>query len=490
MLSNGSLSRKWVVLIVFGFFVFDVLSLAAYTFPVFNWCLLPFVIFFILYCIARDERNLLVLPLAELTWGSFGSELQWQMGSFHLSLRILLFICCVGFWAWKRYQGRFVPLHPFQRDALQYVLLAAPAAWAVLRGIALHHPLGTIFFDGNAYLYLLYIPLWHLVYDRKAIPSLRALFMGAALALSIKTLLLMNIFTNQYQALNVEYLYIWIRDTRVGEITATGSAIWRIFIQSQLFIGIAIMHACVEIVHERKMSWLRMTYVALLFAGLISSMSRSFWIGLFVALSLVMVLAVVRKSLSFMQAIQLSLRLFMSILISLFLIVLFIFIPYGGKDIQGALSDRLSANDAAGTSRAQLLGPLMQAIRQSPFIGQGFGATVTYHSNDPRIKNPSNPTGIVTTDAFEWGYLDQWLKWGLLGMLLWAFVIARQYYRGMKIYRTDSPDALWAASLLAGLTFILFVHVVSPYLNHPLGIGYVLLTMLVLQHSVEPQRHA
>jgi O-antigen ligase len=149
------------------------------------------------------------------------------------------------------------------------------------------------------------------------------------------------------------------------------------------------------------------------------------------------------------------------------LIVLFIFIPNGGKDIQGALTDRFSADDAAGTSRAQLVGPLLSAIKQHPLLGQGFGATVTYHSNDPRIKNPTNPQGIVTTSAFEWGYLDQWLKWGLFGMLLWAWVIFRQYARGMRIFRRDTDDAVWVASLLAGLVFILFVHVVSPYLNLP-----------------------
>ncbi len=483
--NSPSIARN-VLYAITAFFVLDVISLAAYTFPFFNWCLLPLVIFFIFFCIARDERNLLILPLAELTWGSFGSELQWQLGPVHLPVRIVLFVICVGFWAWKRYSGRFVPLHGFQRDALQYALLALPAAWATLRGLGLHHPLGAVFFDGNAYLYLLYIPLWHLVYDQKTIPALKALFTGAALALSFKTLILMNIFTNQYEALNVQYLYLWIRDTRVGEITATGTAIWRIFIQSQLFIGIAIMHAVTEIIHDHTMRVNRIVYLGVLFAGIIASMSRSYWIGLFVAMGLTFAIAVFRRKIRFMDSVHLSLKVFISLAIAGFLVVAFIFIPNGGKDIQGALTDRFSANDAAGTSRAQLLGPLLSAIKVSPFLGQGFGTTVRYHSNDPRIKNPSNPDGNVITYSFEWGYLDQWLKWGLFGMLLWAFIMVRQFRRSMRISKADTTDALWAASMLSGLFFILIVHVVSPYLNHPLGIGYVLLTMLVLQHSVEP----
>lgn len=474
-----------IVALVLVFLIFDSISLAAYTFPFVNWLLLPLVLLGVWFAIAQNERWLLLLPLAELMWGSFGSSLQWHIGGVRISLRILLFVLCVSYWAWQRLHGRLTPVRSFERDAFQYVALSLPVLWAILRGAGQGHPLGAVFYDGNAYLFLLYIPLWHLVYDRKTVPLLRALLMGVAVALSLKTLVLMNIFTNQYEALNVQYLYLWLRDTRIGEITATGTAIWRIFIQSQLFIGIAIMHAAVEIIKEKRIVIQRGIYLAILFAGIISSMSRSYWLGLCAALAILMAYALWRRLLSFSEAISVALRSIIVLVSAVVLIALVVLIPGGGKDLQGALTDRLSVDDAAGSSRAQLVGPLTDAIKEHPLIGQGFGATVTYRSNDPRIKNPTNPEGITTTFAFEWGYLDQWLKWGLFGMMLWAFVIVRQYWRGLRIILRKQEDAPWVTGLLAGLIFVLCVHVVSPYLNHPLGIGYLLLTMLVLQHSVE-----
>ena len=90
----------------------------------------------------------------------------------------------------------------------------------------------------------------------------------------------------------------------------------------------------------------------------------------------------------------------------------------------------------------------MKEISQEPFFGQGYGATVTYLSQDPRVLE-NNPSGLYTTYAFEWGYLDIWLKLGIGGiiayLLLLFFLIKESIILGLK---KNNPILLSIASIL------------------------------------------
>ena len=55
-------------------------------------------------------------------------------------------------------------------------------------------------------------------------------------------------------------------------------------------------------------------------------------------------------------------------------------------------------------------------------MGRGFGATVTYQTRDPRIL-ADNGSGEYTTYAFEWGWLDIWLKLGIFGLAAYFLLI-------------------------------------------------------------------
>ena len=86
-------------------------------------------------------------------------------------------------------------------------------------------------------------------------------------------------------------------------------------------------------------------------------------------------------------------------------------------------------------------------------------------SNDPRIR-AEFPDGRYTTSAFEWGYLDIWLKIGLLGLLAYLILI-------VKIARESLKAGLLGEILFIALTALVITHTFSPYLNHPLGIGFI-----------------
>jgi O-antigen ligase len=138
--------------------------------------------------------------------------------------------------------------------------------------------------------------------------------------------------------------------------------------------------------------------------------------------------------------------------------------------------------EAALVSRWMLLPKLMDEIKVNPISGQGFGKTVTYTSSDPRVL-ASNSGGRYTTYAFEWGYLDIWLKIGLLGLVAYLLLIYKIIYVGV-IKGIKSGNSIYIG-IAAGCFFLVIVNIFTPYLNHPLGIGFIVLSScLILKDRV------
>lgn len=469
-----------------GLILFDLVAIAAFTFPLFNWALLPIAVISLVWLLLKDIRWGILLPLIELAWGSFGSELFWEVGSIQLSLRIVMFGIFITVWFIQTYitkkYDRFAIASPV---GVSFVVLVGIVLWGVVIGFLRDNGLGNVFFDANAYIYILYVPLWIQALVRTPIKDVVTVIIATAAALSIKTLLLFHVFVNQYDAANIAFVYIWLRDTRIGEITRAGGSLWRIFIQSQIFIATVFMWYVVYITTRLNLRYRSALMIAasVLIAALMVSMSRSYWLGVAVALVIAALVGVRYLIPRWRQFIRAVTSLIGSAVIAIGITSVLVFLPYfGAEPVAQTLFNRLaSTSDAAGISRLHLLPPLIAAVSEHPIIGKGFGATVTYQSSDPRIKSALNPSGTVTTFAFEWGYLDQWLKLGAIMLIAFGAVIMYQFYRGWRVIKLGTPHAILIAGILAGLLCVMIVHAFSPYLNHPLGLGYFMFTMVMLE---------
>lgn len=175
-------------------------------------------------------------------------------------------------------------------------------------------------------------------------------------------------------------------------------------------------------------------------------------------------------------------------------------IPPGTSGGSSIFKERVEKfKEAAASSRMSQIRPLLTAIAKHPAIGSGFGQTVTYQSQDPRVVK-SHPGGWYTTMAFELGWLEMWLKLGLLGVLAYLYLLWRILKAGWIIVRhperaerVEGSQGLpmgryLVLGSLAGLIAIVITHGVSPYLNHPLGIGIVILLTAILANKDNNQR--
>lgn len=454
----------------------------------------------VVLCVALFRPEIALAAIAaELAVGSKGALLKiprgWEVDG-GTSLRMILVGALMTGWAmnaiiWyvRRRDESPRTLKSIVTGKLAWLALAMLCCWAVVRGR--HSP--DWMKDANAWGFLIVLPVVLDVAYRHGERLMRhtiAALTAALIWLPIKTLGAMYVFSHGIKPLS-HPLYLWIRRSGVGEVTLVTGNLFRIFIQSQVYAlaGVLFGTAWLAERDHGKKSVMDYAVPVILVGSWISvlvSLSRSFWIGLaFGALTLiVIVLHAITKThggVFSRTSLRCSGRWMVSSLtaiVAAFAVILIVVrFPYPAFDV-GSLSSlfaaRGSATDAAAQSRWNLLPVLWNKIKTAPVLGSGFGATVTYPSQDPRIL-AQNPNGMYTTYAFEWGWLEHWIKFGVLGIPVMLWLLVSLIRRISRL--TDSQSPAWIrVGFITSIVALSVLHFFTPYLNHPLGFGFLLLT--------------
>lgn len=425
---------------------------------------------------------------AELFANSHGHLISADILGFPLSLRMAVFggvmLGWIGLWASRRVsvQWRHESVYPF-------LALALAVGIGFAMGFA-QNDRGDAFSDGNAYLYIAYLlPILSIHWTAERRRLLLQVLAASAAWVFLLTAGLLYIFTHFPEWMLVE-VYRFIRDTRTGELTKMVGQIFRVFLQAQFSVMVMTLLLMPLLWLEskrRSVSWRLFSALTGCMIVILMSLSRSFWMGLFFGgLTLLgLVVATYKptvkrgaKAIGW-QALTIPAAMFFLILVILFPL------PYrvgSTGDLASLFSSRTTeTDDVAISSRWNLLGPMIDEVKARPILGSGFGETVTFTTDDPRAR-AINPDGTWTTFSLEWGWLELWIKMGILGPIafLWLFVVS---VLGLMPYL--KTDRAWLGiGLLSALVMLYVTHVFSPYLNHPIGLGFLLfLVPFYLKHD-------
>lgn len=336
-----------------------------------------------------------------------------------------------------------------------------------------------IFFDVNAWLYFLLIfPLFDILREKTQIESILKILSAAVTWLAIKTFILFFIFTHQIPFIIID-LYRWTRRSGLGEITQLDS-FYRIFFQSQIYslIGYFIFFAyLVFLMKKKECKFYSFLPLFLPTLSILVSFSRSFWSGFIVTLIIFLAILKIKEKFSYLDLVKIFSIILLIFIISFSLIWLSLKLPPKVKvDLASLVEKRMELEEPAASSRLLQLPYLLTEISEKPFFGSGFGKTVSYFSRDPRI------LGLYTTYAFEWGYLDIWLKIGLVGLFFFFLLLWKIFRKGLQQISNFQQPLIFG--LLMGLIALLVTHITSPYLNHPLGIGYLILCTVIFNDFI------
>ncbi len=491
-----------VLALLVVFLAVEIWSYLAFSLPGYSHIIYFFILsIFLIVSLYKLEYALLAL-FAELIVGSMGHLFYLDFDGFRVSIRI-------GFWliVMTVFATKFIYQLAKKKRNSEYLqriisfpylkilsLLLLVFLYGFLKGVMNEQAFSSVFSDFNSYLFLLLVFPFLALIDlkkEKVKEGLKIMILAALIWLSIKTMFLLAVFS--HNLVFAADMYYWLRRTLVGEMTA---GTWpRIFIQSQIFSVSAYIFVfwIMQTINDRTnrlkdwfrtTNWTYLLLSSLFFTTVILSFSRSFWLALFLVISASIVY--IWRLYNFKRALYSLLWLLMSVIISFAFIYSIILLPisdFGAGSLNKGLSERISrdSSEPALASRWSLLPVLWGEIKQAPILGKGFGAELVYVSSDPRVLE-NNPSGHYSTYAFEWGYLDIWLKIGVLGLILYLLFLSRIFILGI-IY-AKKANGLYIASSFS-LLFLVITHFFTPYLNHPLGLGLlIILTCIICENDV------
>jgi O-antigen ligase len=494
------INRKFYLILGF-IFLAELFSIFSFLFPKFQIFVFSTIILLtLILSLQKLEYGLYVL-LIELIIGSKGYLFFFENDGLVLSIRISLWLIIMSVWAGQLLYNRLKGLKDINKFPyfIYFSVLFIFILWGLINGKLNNNTINNIFFDFNGWLYFaLIFPFYSIFKYNKSFKDLFQVFLAAISWLCTKTLLLLYFFSHDILGVN-EFLYFWVRTTGVGEITKMSGDFYRIFFQSHIFVLVGFflfLSLLVWYINKNKIS-LNQDFL-LLFSGLtfslvinIISLSRSNWVGLLAGAIIIFVIILLKlKKKTLFKIIGISL---ISIIISLgiiFIIVKFPF-PQSTSNFDPELVKNRAgqiSGEAGVSSRWALLPNLWKKIGQAPIMGQGFGTTVSYISSDPRVLE-SSPNGEYTTYAFEWGWLDIWLKLGLFGLTAYLSLLFLFIIHGFQNSRMSTIYNSIYFGFTIGLISITIVSFFSPYMNHPLGIGYLLIISVLLGNRKAEKTH-
>ncbi len=415
----------------------------------------------------------LLLVFIELFSNPHGVLLTHIVGGFSLTLRMAIFVGVMLGWGMGVLTKKYWLEHKGEIAKIYYLLILA-ATLGLIVGVLSRDP-AVVFGDGNAYLYLFYLlPILSVDWNMTRRGELIQVLAAGAIWISSLSLILLYIFTHFGESV-LQATYYFFRDLRVAEITSLGHGVYRVFIQSQVFVIIfgLLLTSFLVFKRDRRL----MLLGSLIISTIILALSRSFWVGLVPTVLFLLILLwrqlrpTLKQSFKFVGS-ALSVG-----IVSIFLIALVILCSVPSQDLTGSdlaltLKERTTdSDDVAISSRWKLLTPMVNKIFERPLTGHGFGASVTFVTDDPRVRE-IHPDGTWTTSSMEWGWFELWIKMGILGPAAFLYA-AWELLKRLWAYRW-TEQAWLGFGLMSGLVFIFATHFFSPYLNHPIGLGYLL----------------
>lgn len=481
------------------FITIEILSLFAYFCPMAGKMLFLLIFLAVILVSLKNLKYGILIMLAELLIGGKGYLFYFEKDGLLVSIRMAIWLSIMAVWIVKELRAYLAKkddlksvFKTYSSSILPYfMLLMGFSVWGVINGLLNNNGFANIFFDANSWLYLFLIfPVYRaFLKDRNGIKILGPIFLSAVVWLSVKTLILEYFFSHKIPSL-FRPIYNWVRDTGVGEVTLMESGFTRIFFQSHIFILFSFFILLFFLnkflldkdifIFKKNSSQASFFLISLTLAisTILISLSRSFWVGSLLTFLLYLIYTLKNKG--WRKTFKAVAIIILTTILSFVLIIVLIKFPYpkpGNISLADTLSKRATAlsGEAAASSRYQLWPKLITKIKDAPVLGKGFGTSVTYKSGDSRILD-TTADGMYTTYAFEWGWLDIWLKLGIFGLLAYLFLI-------YKLIKISWSGDWFSKSLAASILLLAIVNFLTPYANHPLGIGFLIISAIIIESN-------
>jgi hypothetical protein len=387
-----------------------------------------------------------LLVVLDLIYGGAGRIISFGP----LTPRYVLFLSAMLFFivdVWKK--GFKTPKNLFYAPLFTFFALYLVA---VINGILRGYSPEDIIFASKGYLYLFMLLPFTIFIDskEKALQVVKLFNIGALVfaVLTICFFVLIKVEPGMFNIINriMQKHYYGHLAIRYG--------LPSVFFKTSPYMAIAFINIMMRWVNlEKERNFVNVVYMIILFMGCLTTMNMGIWIALFVGIVGVGLISKGGKRIYVMLALVM--------IVTVMALTL-------GEYVWTAFANRINVNDSSYIIKSDQLKTLMSLWSENLFLGKGFGTEVVFVSE---IK-----TRIMT--KFELFWMELLVLTGLLGFLAYIFMILKTFFVGFKISKCLSQqESVQIRSLLIGLFMLCVVSSVNPFLNNPIGMGYLIISM-------------
>ena len=463
--------------LVYAFFVFQLLSILGYVWPSISsivFCLI--ILGAIGFSLIKIEYGFLFL-IFEFLAGHEGHLFELA----GLSLKLSLFLTVMLIWFIKKMidkkQREFFAEFLKSPGLVFFLIFFFIIILGLVRGMIQHDPIIAIKdFINYSYLFLIF-PLID-IFKRIDFPKrVFNLSQAATIGLAILTIIVFILFVTNLVQVHDEF-YWWWRGTVIGKATDTGNGFFRIVTSAHLLI-LPLFLIYLSFLIENKEKFKQKSKKYLIYLSICASLmllinfSRAYFLGILIGLIFLL------------KGINWQRWLIFSCLVVFILVAefgLLFGLVSGGAALQGLdfFKSRIGTilspdKETSSLTRMTILPVLIKKIWQQPIFGQGLGSTVSY--NDLLTGEEKS------TFHLDWGYLEIWVELGLFGLISYVLILFYIFYQGwekIKELKRHVFKKRLIIGLLAGLAGLIIATLTGPFLFHPLGIFYLVLTTVII----------
>lgn len=430
-------------------------------------------------------NSLVVLIFLELVLGGLGNL-------FGLPIRKVLFVLGIGLTLYMIYKEKIKINSSYIKII---IIVGIYALYGSVVGIIRGNSFGSIFSDVNSFLGIVYILLLIVYFGNnfKNIDRGISIIANASFVVAVITLFLFffsRIFLPSDERIILAYMKLE-EITQYGFISGlvNSNNYARVFLYNGIFMEIGALIYSVRLLSpncEKKISTIIKTF--LLFAGVYVSSTRGFWLGTAVGVcTLVLYYLIKKKERNFTGK-----RL---VVVALLLLALVWILPKtysktaviqtptvsSNESVKGRIESMVDfKEDPSNQVRLIQLKFIMNAFKESPIFGYGFGATLTEYS-DYMLENNNL---IVGGSNFELYYLELLYKTGIVGIIYFFGYLAYKFVQLLKVFFTKNLDELDERVLMSWtIAFIAFLasSVTNPYLAGLAGFFVLIMEAYILE---------
>jgi hypothetical protein len=398
----------------------------------------------------KSQKNvgfLAIIIILELVLGGSGRLITF--GSF-LSLRyILFFIAFVYFILKCRINNFKIKKNLFYIDIIVFFFAFT---FAIANGILSGYEIGDIIKSSKGYLYLLiYFPISLLIDNKEKSKQIFKLFLNSSVVLAIVAL---TIFVFFYFDHTKYHLFTPILNKLDYGYIALRGGLPAVFLKTSPMIAIAFVLLLVHYINlKTERNFKNIIKLSILLFGIVSTMSMGLWVATFVGVMLTIVLSKGKYK-----------------VVGLATVILLMSFAYYflSEYINVSITNRLNSNDSSFIIKFDQFFRLIENWSNRLIFGNGFGIEITFLTD----------LGSRTMINFELFWLQLLVNMGLVGFIIYIKMFIKSIFYSIKTINAISfEESLHIKSLIVGLVVLAIISSVNPFLNNPIGIGYLVIVM-------------